>query len=502
MSSHASRAGNPAEGARANLRALGEQAFSRAAGAPLVAGNRLTLLLDAEENFPAWLAAIEGARRDILLEAYILADDALGNRFAGALVDAARRGVHVRLLYDWLGGRGEASGRFWRRLEAGGAEVRCFNPFRIDKPLGWLRRDHRKGLVVDGRLGFVTGLGIADRWVGDPSRGTEPWRDTGVEVAGPAVADLAHAFSRAWAEQGPPIPPGELPRQENLPRMGDVSVRVIGTEPSTAGLLRLDQLITATARRSLWITDAYFVGSPLYVQSLRSAALDGVDVRFLVPGQSDLGLVKRLGTAGYRPLLEAGVRVFEWNGPMLHAKTAVADGRWARVGSSNLNVASFMGNWELDLAVEDEGFAHLMEETFEEDLGHATEVVLGPRQRPLHPRPVRARRRLGQRRREGSAVATAGAIRLGNTVSAALGNYRLLGPAEATLVLVAGLLLILLAVAALLFPRFVLAPVVLVGLWLGGALILQASRLRAERRRERERRDREARGAPGVTARP
>ncbi len=502
MSTHPSRAGHAGGDARANLRALGEQAFSRAAGAPLVAGNRLALLLDAAENFPAWLAAIEGARRSILLEAYILADDAVGNRFADALLDAARRGVHVRLLHDWLGARGEAGWRFWRRLEAGGVEVRCFNPFRIDKPLGWLRRDHRKSLVVDGCLGFVTGLCIADRWTGDPVRGTEPWRDTGVEVAGPAVADLARAFSRVWAEQGPPIPPEELPRHEELPRQGNVAVRVIGTEPSTAGLLRLDQLITATARRSLWIADAYFVGSPLYVQSLRSAALDGVDVRFLVPGQSDLGLVKRLGTAGYRPLLEAGVRVFEWNGPMLHAKTAVADGRWARVGSSNLNVSSLMGNWELDLAVEDEGFAHLMEETFEDDLGHATEVVLGPRHRPLHPRPTRERRRLGQRRREGSAVATAGAIRLGNTVSAALGGYRLLGPAEATLVLTAGVLLVLLAVAALLFPRVVLTPLVFAGSWLGGALILQSFRLRTERRRDRARREREAPGAPDVTARP
>ena len=143
-----------------------------------------------------------------------------------------------------------------------------------------------------------------------------------------------------------------------------------------------------------------------------------------------------------------------------------------------------------------------MEETFEEDLGHATEVVLGPRHRPLHPRPVAERRRLGQRRREGSAVATAGAIRLGNTVSAALGGYRLLGPAEATLVLAAGALLVLLAVAALLFPRVVLTPMVLAASWLGGALILQSFRLRAERRRERARREREDRGAPGITARP
>ncbi len=478
MPLHASwAAGRAPWDSRDHLRALGEQAFSRAAGAPLVMGNRLELLLDAEENFPAWLAAIAAARQSIHLEAYILADDAVGGRFAEALVAAARRGVRVRLLYDWLGARGEAGRRFWRRLEAGGVEVRCFNPFRADRPLGWLRRNHRKSLVVDGRTGFVTGLCLAERWVGDPGRGREPWRDTGVQVEGPAVADLARAFSRVWAEAGAAIPSAELLGPESIAPAGGVALRVVGTEPATAGLLRLDQLIAATARQTLWITDAYFVGSPVYVQSLRAAALDGVDVRFLVPGSSDLGIVKRLGTAGYRPLLEAGVRVFEWDGPMLHAKTAVADGRWARVGSSNLNVASWLGNWELDVAVEDEGFASEMEATFEEDLGHATEVVLGPRFRPVHPKPSRPPEHR-RRRRELAAVKTAGAIRIGNTVGAALGGYRVLGPAEASLVLVAGATLLVLAVAGLLFPRVVLAPLILLGLWLGAALLLQAFRLR------------------------
>lgn len=467
---------------RDHLRIAGEQAFSRAAGAPLVLGNRLELLLDADENFPAWLEAIEGARQAIFFEAYILADDALGNRFADALIAAARRGVHVCLLYDWLGAQGEAGRRFWRRLEAGGVEVRCFNPFRVDRPLGWIRRNHRKSLVVDGCIGFVTGICIAERWVGDAARGREPWRDTGVRVDGPAVADLARAFSRVWAESGAALRAEELHGYEAIPIAGDVAVRVIGTEPATAGLLRLDQLIAATARQTLWITDAYFVGSPVYVQSLRAAALDGVDVRFLVPGSSDLGLVKRLGTAGYRPLLEAGVRVFEWNGPMLHAKTAVADGRWARVGSSNLNMASWLGNWELDVAVEDERFAREMQATFEEDLAHATEVVLGPRRRPLHPKPTRPPERPRRRRREGSGVKTAGAIRIGNTVGAALGGSRVLGPAEAALILAAGAALVLLAVTALLFPRVVLAPLIVIGLWLGLALLLQAFRLRARGR--------------------
>jgi cardiolipin synthase len=468
----------PSEAGSSSLRHLGEQAISRAAGAPLVAGNRIRLLRDATENYPAWLAAIEGAERSISFEAYILADDAVGNRFADALVAAARRGVRVRLLQDWLGERGEAGRGFWRRLRDGGVEVRRFNPFRPAAPLGVLRRNHRKSIVVDGRLGFVTGLCIAERWAGDPAKGIPPWRDTGVELEGPAIADLARAFARTWSEAGAPVDAAELPRAEDLRAAGEASLRIIATEPATSGIFRLDQLIAATARRTLWITDAYFVGVPSYVQALRAAAMDRVDVRFLVPGASDLGIVKRLGVAGYRPLLEAGIRVFEWNGPMLHAKSAVADGRWARVGSTNLNLASWMGNWELDVAVEDDAFAREMECAFEDDLANATEIVLGTRR----PRAPRGPRRLvgPHRRREGSAVVTAGAIRLGNTVGAALGGYRVLGATEATLLLAGGAFLLASAALAIAFPWVVLAPFVVALIWLGLALVLESVRVRRE----------------------
>jgi cardiolipin synthase len=461
-----------------SLRLLGEQSFSRAAGAPLVEGNRIRLLRDATENYPAWLAAIERAERSISFESYILADDRIGNRFADALAAAARRRVRVRLLQDWLGARGEAGRGFWRRLREAGVEVRWFNPFRPGAPLAVLRRNHRKSIVVDGRLGFVTGLCIADRWAGSPEKGIPPWRDTGVELEGPAIADLARAFARGWTEAGGGMDPAELPRDEDLAPAGETALRIIATEPTTAGIYRLDQLIAATARRSLWLTDAYFVGVPSYVQALRAAALDGVDVRVLVPGASDLVLVKRLGVAGYRPLLEAGIRVFEWNGPMLHAKTAVADCRWARVGSTNLNLASWMGNWELDVAAEDGPFAGELERCFEADLANATEIVLGARRRRRSGRPERGAGR--HQRREGSAVATAGAIRLGNAVSAALGGHRVLGPAEATLLLVAGLALVGLAALALAFPRLVLAPAIVALVWLGLALLLASARVRRE----------------------
>jgi len=312
------------------MRTLAEQAFSRTAGAPLVPGNRIRLLKDARENYPAWLEAMCSATQTIHFESYIIYDDDVGRQFADVLIAKAREGVRVRLLYDWMGGVGKASSRFWRGLTAGGVEVRCFNPPRVDSPLGWLSRNHRKSISVDHRVAFVTGLCVGRMWIGEPKRGIEPWRDTGVEVRGPAVVDIVQAFAQAWAEAGIPLAADELPDYDSTPPAGDVMVRVVASMPNVAGLYRLDQLIAAVARQTLWLTDAYFVGTTSYVQTLRAAAMDGVDVRLLVPGSSDIPIFVSLSRAGYRPLLEAGVRVFEWNGSMLHAKTAVADGRWAR----------------------------------------------------------------------------------------------------------------------------------------------------------------------------
>ena len=240
-----------------------------------------------------------------------------------------------------------------------GVEVRAFNPPTVWRPLAWLSRDHRKMLAVDGRVAFVSGLCVGDAWVG--TDGVAPWRDTGVEIRGPAVADVHGEFGEIWAAIGAPLPADELPARETIAAPATVALRVIGTRPAAASMLRLDALVAGLARKRLWITDAYFVGVPGYVQALTAAAADGVDVRLLVPGGSDLPLVRSLSRAGYRGLLEGGVRVFEWNGSMLHAKTAVADGLWARVGSTNLNLQSWMGNWELDVAVEDAGFGAAME---------------------------------------------------------------------------------------------------------------------------------------------
>src|SRR5215211_4524500 len=231
-----------------SVRRLANQAFSRAAGAPLIGGNSIRLLKDAKENYPAWLDAIAAAERYIHFESYIIHEDKAGWLFADALTAKARAGVRVRLIYDWMGGLGKASRSFWNHLRDGGVDVRCYNPPRWDSPLGWVSRDHRKTLTVDGKIGFVTGLCVGRMWEGVPEKNIEPWRDTGVEVRGPAVADIERAFAHVWAMTGEPLPEMEVigrdaPRHES----GDVSMRVVATVPSTAGMLRLDQLVAALA---------------------------------------------------------------------------------------------------------------------------------------------------------------------------------------------------------------------------------------------------------------
>jgi cardiolipin synthase len=458
-----------------------EEAFARASGVPLVTGNDVRLLRDAGENYPAWLEAIAAARRTIHFESYIIHDDETGQEFARALEARARAGVRVRVIYDWLGAVGKTSGRFWRDLRAGGVEVRCFNPPYLLSPFAWLSRDHRKMLAVDGQVAFVTGLCVGRAWVGDPARGVEPWRDTGIALRGPAVAELARAFARMWAQVGPPVPSGELPGRDTMPAAGDVAVRVIAGMPGSAELYRLDQLIAAAARRTLWLTDAYFVGTSAYVQALRAAARDGVDVRLLVPGASDLWILRGLSRAGYRPLLEAGVRVHEWNGPMLHAKTAVADGRWARVGSTNLNLQSWIGNWELDVAVEDESFASRMEDMYLDDLGRATEITLTRRARVVRTAAVPRR----PTRRPGSAGrAAAGAVSIGSAVGAAMTGRRVLGPAEAKIMAAAGIALLILGLLAAVWPRLIAVPLAVIAIWLAASLLFRAWTLRRERGEE------------------
>lgn len=467
-------------------RLLAQQALSRAAGAPLLSGNAVELLIDAPANYAAWLEAIRGARQRVLLENYIVRDDAVGREFRDALVERAQAGVFVAVVVDWVGCLGQSRNGFWAPLRAAGGEVRIYNPPQLGHPLGWLSRDHRKSLVVDGSIGFLSGVCISAKWLGDPERNVPPWRDTGVALRGPVVAELEAAFAQTWSETGEPL--REFPTSTGSSvAPGEVSLRLIATQPSTAGMYRLDQLIASLARKTLWLTDAYFVGIAPYVQALVAAARDGVDVRLLVPGSSDIPAVAAMSRSGYRPLLKAGIRVFEWNGSMLHAKTAVADGQWARVGSSNLNIASWLSNQELDVAIEDADFAGQLAAQYERDLAHATEIVLAPRRRRGRGERVRSSETRPPRVRHGggsSGRAAAGALRIANSVGAALTHRRVLGYTSARPLFVTTLVLAALAVVAILWPAWIGWPFALLCAWFALNLGIRGWRVRKQRIRD------------------
>jgi cardiolipin synthase len=350
-------------------------ALNRAAGGRPIPGNRVELLIDGHDAYAAMLDLIARASRWIHFENYIIRSDSEGWRFAEALAARAREGLPVRVLYDAVGSM-FTSRKLWRFLRGAGIEVRVFHPLRPLNIVTNFARDHRKLVVADGSGAVIGGLCIGCEWIGDGDA-IPPWRDTAVRVGGPAAAVLDQAFARTWAVAG-----ARLADEEQAGRVtpeGDGEVRVIVGEPGRERAFRVIELLAAGSMERLWITDAYMVAPPRLFQALRDAARDGVDVRMLMPGSSDLPLIRNLSRIGYRDLLRSGVRIYEWDGPMLHAKTIVSDGRWVRIGSSNLNPSSLIGNYELDVLIEDRSLAESVERQFRLDIGRSREV----RRRPL-----------------------------------------------------------------------------------------------------------------------
>ncbi|CAN5802746.1 hypothetical protein BH23GEM6_BH23GEM6_15810 [soil metagenome] len=465
----------------------------RASDAALIRGNSAHLLVDGPAGFAAWLRAIDAAERWIHLENYIIRDDTTGRRFREALTAKAREGVRVRVLYDWLGCWATPA-RFWSPLKQAGAEVRAFAPPSFSDPLNGLRRDHRKVLCVDGAYASVAGMCIGDEWAGDAAEGIPPWRDMGVEVRGPAAALIDGAFARSWSAAGNSLPPDEIPDATQTRRSGDVAVRVVEGEPGKSRIYRLSQFVAVGVERSLWITDPYFVTPPAMTEALAAAARDGVDVRILVPAFNNWPLVGGFSRAGYRPLLEAGVRLFEWEGPMIHAKTAVADGIWSRIGSSNLNLASLLGNWELDLAVLDRGLAREMEQIFLHDLNSSMEIKLERHggkatghivmtRRPVLEDPdnpdvspvasaQEARRRAPTGSRLGRAVSRA--ARAGSVLARALVGERTVGREDSGWIAAIAAAFFAFAILGFLRPHFLAWPIAFLLLWLGIASLVRA----------------------------
>jgi cardiolipin synthase len=341
-----------------------------------VGPNRVALLRDGAETYPAMLAAIEGARSTVCLETYVLADDATGRRFGAALCDRARAGVEVNVLYDAVGS--PAPDALVERLREAGVRVKAFRPLRFRGRLWrfvtqFRRRDHRKILVVDGAVGFTGGLNIADDYA--PAPGGGGWRDTHTRVAGPAAAELERAFLQTWRRaRGAPVDPA---RYQGRPQSGDPRVRIL-LNGFRGGRLIRDAYLDAIrgSRRRVRIASAYFLPARRLERALVAAARRGVEVSVLLAGKSDVPVVTLAASHVLGRLLKAGARVYAFTERVLHAKTASVDGAWATVGSSNLDTLSLLFNLEVNAVVESPEFAAALDRMFEEDAARSREITL------------------------------------------------------------------------------------------------------------------------------
>ena len=356
----------------------------RIAAADVSSNNRVRILRDGPATFEAMLELIDRARTSVVLESYIFRSDEVGHRFGDALSQAAARGVTVRLLLDWVGGRG-TSRSFIRQLTRSGIDVQIFNRPGFRRWFGFVPRDHRKLLVVDESVGITGGVGVGREWTtGILKRHRSRWRDTAVVIEGPAARDMVAAFETMWrrtvgrerrgshrflrrAARGSHLDPST-----HTPAL----VGIIEGEPLRLRVSRALQIQAISAERSIWIATAYFAPSPSEVEALNGAARDGVDVRILLPSRNDHPWVSLLARRYYRRLLTNGVRLWEWQGEMMHAKTSVIDGRWVRIGSTDFNPLGVAINYELDAVIEDPALGEQAEQMFLADLENSKEVGL------------------------------------------------------------------------------------------------------------------------------
>ncbi|NTV70220.1 MAG: cardiolipin synthase [Azonexaceae bacterium] len=354
-------------------------------GSPLIVGNKVVLLQDGAATYASMFTAIRAARDHINLESYIIEDDEIGRQFADLLVAQQLRGIQVNVIYDSFGGINTPLA-FFDRLRAGGVNVLEFNPINPLTAKGqWQfnNRDHRKLLIVDGRIAFIGGINISNVYSSSPvarrakktAENEIDWRDTDLQIEGPVVGELQQLFLESWAKQHgkPLLEKGYFPR---LTVQGKDIVRAIGSTPDDPYSLIYLTLISAigNAEKDIYLTNAYFVPDPQLLKALSDAAGRGVDVNLILPSQSDSQIVFHAGRSNYSSLLKAGVKIHERGGALLHSKTALIDGVWSCVGSTNLDWRSFLDNDEVNAVVLGRDFARQMGAMIARDLA-ASETI-------------------------------------------------------------------------------------------------------------------------------
>ena len=356
-------------------------------GSPLSAGNKVALLQDGPSTYQALYGAMAAATNSIDMESYIIEDDEVGRRFAKELKAAVARGVVVNLIYDGVGSI-DTPKAFFDDLAAHGVNTLQFNPVDpLKARAGWdvNQRDHRKLTVIDGKTAFVGGINISSVYSGGSfsQRSKErpgqkvPWRDTDLQLDGPVVAEFQTLFMDTWARQkGTPMASANyFPAIE---RQGDAVVRAIGgtsTEPTSQIYATLVSAIRSSST-SILLANAYFDPDPQLLGAIEDAARRGVDVQLLLPSVSDSWLVMSAGRRHYGELMQAGVKIYERQGALLHAKTTLVDGVWSAVGSTNLDWRSFLHNDEIDAVVLGAGFGDQMRAAFQADLAQSERLTM------------------------------------------------------------------------------------------------------------------------------
>lgn len=351
-------------------------------GPAIVPGNKITTLLNGKEIFPAMLDAIKSAEHSVTLETYIYWDGKIGEEFKHALIERAKAGVKVHTIIDWVG-LGRLNEGLVDDLRAGGVEVMLYNPLPWYNPLLWWRvirldnRTHRKLLVVDGKIGFTGGVGIADQWDGD-AKTPEEWRDTHFRVEGPVVLELQSAFVDNWLEGGGHLLHGDHYFPPPATK-GEALAQAFKSAPSeaTANIELMYQIALASARKSIRISSSYFVPNEGTIAILLKAAKRGVAVEIILPGpHGDQPIVGAASRAQWEDLLEGGIRIYEYQPTMYHCKVLIVDDYFVSVGSTNFDDRSFRINDEANLNVFDREVAADQIRVFEDDKKASKEVKL------------------------------------------------------------------------------------------------------------------------------